>query len=93
VSGSRLSSPVRGFIIAAILAVYGFVVREPAASLTASLLLAVALQITIIVLRKWLPADRHPQAQQIVELVFDGATVFLFALGVYGGILQTGTAF
>jgi hypothetical protein len=92
VSGPRLSSPVRGFIIAALMAVYGFVVREPAALLTWSLLLAVALQIAIIVLRKWLPAERFPQAQEVVELVFDAATVFLFAVGVYGGILRAGIA-
>lgn len=91
-SGSRLSSKVRGFIIAALVAVYGFVVREPAASLTLSLLLAAAFQIAILALRRWLPADRHPQAQDVAELVFDAATVFLFALGVYGGVLRAGTA-
>jgi hypothetical protein len=84
----RLSSTVRGVIIGVMIAGYALVVRQPAASLAASLLLAVALQIAVLVLRKLVPADNHPTAMFVFELIADGLTILLFALGVYSGVFR-----
>jgi hypothetical protein len=84
----RLSSTVRGVIIGALIATYAYVVGQPGASLTATLLIAAALQAMVLLLRKFVPPALLPQALQIFELVADAATVFLFALGVFGGILD-----
>jgi hypothetical protein len=84
----RLSSTIRGFIIAALVAAYAYVTRQPEATLTASLLLAAGLQLAVLLLRKLVPPALMPQALYVFELLVDGATVLLFALGVYGGLLR-----
>jgi hypothetical protein len=84
----RLSSTLRGVIIGALLAVYFFVVGGPGGSFAVGLLIAAVVQVVVLLLRKFLPSDALPQAQFTVELLADGATVLLFALGVYGGILR-----
>jgi len=87
---SRLSSPARGVGIGAIALVYAYVTRQPGAAFTASLLIAAGLQVVVLLLRRFVPPDQLPQAMNVFELLVDAATVFLFALGVYGGILRFG---
>lgn len=86
----RLSSTVRGLLIVALIAFYGYVTHQPGASLTATLLIAAALQGVVLLLRRFVSPELLPQALDLFELLADAATVFLFALGVYGGILAYG---
>ena len=85
-SGQRLSSGVRGWLIAGFLAAYGFVLKQPEASLEASLLVGAVLQLIVIVLRRVVPAESQAEAMQVFELLADAASVVLFAVGVFGGI-------
>lgn len=86
----RLSSTTRSIIIAALIGFYGYVMDHPGASFTVSLLVAAGLQVGILLLRRFVPPDSLPQAMFLLEMLADAATVFLFALGVYGGILSYG---
>jgi hypothetical protein len=85
----RMASGVRGVVIAVLLIGYGYVMHQPTVSFAASFLIAAAMQIAVIVARRVLPRGQWAMAQYVLEFIADGATVFLFALGVYGGILQT----
>lgn len=85
----RFSSAGRGVVIAALIGIYGWITREPAGSLTGSLLIAAGVQIVVLALRRLVPADRLPQAMYVFEFVADGVTVLLFALGVFGRIAAT----
>ena len=85
----RWSTAGRGVIIAALIAIYGWFMREPAGSWGASLLVAAGMQLLVIALRRFVPADRLPQAMYIFEMIADGLTILLFALGVFGGIART----
>jgi hypothetical protein len=85
---TRLSSTARGIIIAVMIGTYGWVFTQPAASLTWTLLLGAAIQLVVIVLRRFVPPANLPVALYVFELSVDAATVFMFALGVYGGILK-----
>jgi hypothetical protein len=82
----RFSTGGRGVAIAAMIAFYGWFMREPAGSWSASLLAGAGVQLLVIVLRRLVPADRLPQAMYVFEMIADGVTVLLFALGVFGGI-------
>ena len=84
----RISSNVRGLVITALIAAYGWVFKQPGASFTQMLLVGAALQLAVICLRRFVPADRLPQAMNVFELLADGATVFVFVLGVYGGLAR-----
>ena len=85
----RLSSAGRGLIIAALIAMYTWFTRAPAVSPSASLLVAAGVQVVVIALRRFVPADRLPQAMHVFELIADGVTILFFALGVFGGIART----
>jgi hypothetical protein len=80
----RLSSRVRGVVITALIAGYGWLFNLPQASLAELLLVSAALQAVVILLRRWVPAANFPQAMFIFEMIVDGVTVLLFALGVFG---------
>jgi len=84
----RVASWIRGLFIAALIVAYGWFVREPQASLTASFLVGIVLQVAIVVARRFVPAEAMPQAQYLFEMIADGVTVLMFALGVFGGILH-----
>jgi hypothetical protein len=86
VNSRRLGSGVRGWLIAGFLAGYGFVVKQPEATLEVSLLVAALLQVSVIVLRRVVPEESQAEALQIFELLADAASVILFAIGVFGGI-------
>ena len=80
----RVSSRVRGVIITALIAGYGWLFNLPQTSLAELLLVSAVLQVVVILLRRWVPADNFPQAMFIFEMIVDGVTVLLFALGVFG---------
>ncbi len=82
----RVASWMRGVFIAVLIVVYGWFVKTPQASMTAGLLVAVVLQALIIAARRWVPEGTMPQAQEIFEMVADGVSVLMFALGVFGGM-------
>jgi len=86
----RLSSTTRGIIIAVLIGFYGYVMDHPGASFTVSLLVAAGLQVGVLLLRRFVTPDLLPQAMYLLEMLADAATVFLFALGVYGGMLSYG---
>ena len=75
-------------MIAVLIGIYGWIVREPAGSLSVSLLIAAGVQVLVLAVRHLVPADRLPQAISIFELIADDVTVLLFALGVFGGIAR-----
>jgi hypothetical protein len=86
----RLGSAVRGLIIGGLVAIYAWVFDNPGASFAVALLVAAGLQLVVLLLRKVVPTFLIPQALHVFELIVDAATVLLFALGVFGGILQSG---
>jgi hypothetical protein len=85
----RRSSMYRAILIALCIGGYAWVFHRPGASLTEMFLVGVALQVMGLVVRHFVPSDRLPQAMYILDLLIDGATVLVFALGVFGGILNT----
>ena len=88
----RVASWIRGIFIGALIVAYGWFVREPQASLTASFLVGVVLQLAIVVARRLVPAGALAQAQDVFEMIADGVTVLMFALGVFGGIAHLADA-
>lgn len=84
----RWSSTLRGVVIAVLLAAYGWVANLGGASFISSLLIAAGLQIAVLLSRRFLPAYLLPQVIDTLELLADAATVLLFALGVFGGIMS-----
>jgi hypothetical protein len=86
----RLSSIARGVIIGALMAFYYYVMHQPGATLTASLLVGAALQLAVVLLRRFVPGYLQSQAIWLFELLVDAATVFLFAMSVFGGIARYG---
>ncbi len=86
----RLGTAVRGIIIGVLLIGYGLLFGRDGASFTECLLVAAGLQFLVLLLRKFVPPEMMPQALYVFELLVDGVTVLMFALGVYGGILRVG---
>jgi hypothetical protein len=88
----RFSSTARGIVIGAIAAAYAWLMHQPGASFLWALIVAAALQFCVIILRRVLPPDMLPIGLYLFELLADAGTVFLFALGIYGGLLRAGMA-
>ncbi len=84
----RRGTAYRSFFIAVIIAAYGWFMHQPGASLKQTFLVAIALQVGLVFLKRFVPADRLPQALYAYETIIDGVTVLLFSLGVMGGILS-----
>ena len=82
----RIDTRVRGVIITALVAAYGFLFRQPQGSLAESLLIGAVLQVAIILLRRWVPAENQPVALYVFEMLADGITVLMFAIGVFGSV-------
>jgi hypothetical protein len=82
----RRGAAFRSFVIAALLGIYAWVAGQPRESFAKLLLVAVALQVGVLVLQKFVPPSQLPKALYVYELLIDGATVLLFALAVFGGI-------
>jgi len=84
----RGGSIARGAIIAAMIVAYGWIMGLPESSFTQMLIVGVVLQVLVILIRKFVPADQMARAQDVFELVADGVTVLCFALAVFGGITK-----
>jgi hypothetical protein len=89
----RIASWMRGIFIAVLVVAYGWFVKAPHASMTSSFLVGVLLQLAIVVVRRFVPAESLPEAQDIFEMIADGVTVLMFALGVFGGIAHLADPF
>jgi hypothetical protein len=87
-STQRFGDASRGIFIAALIAAYSWVFHQPAASFKETLLLAAALQLGVICVRRYLPPASQPQIMEVLILLADGVTVLLFAIGVFGGIAR-----
>ncbi len=84
----RGGAAIRSVFITLCIAGYAWVFHQPMRSLKSAFLVAAGLQLIVIVLRRVVPTDSLPQAMYIFEMLVDGGTVLVFALGVYGGILN-----
>ena len=82
----RLASWLRGIFIAVLIVAYGWFVGHPEGSFAKMFVAGAAVQILVIIARKLLPARWGAQAQYVFELLADGVTVLVFALGVISGI-------
>lgn len=82
----RRGAAYRSAVIALMVSFYGGFLHLPSAPFKQSFLIAAALQLLLIVLKRLVPADRLPQALNAYETVADGITVLLFAVGVLGRI-------
>ena len=82
----RLSSTIRGLAIGALLVAYAWFMDAPDVSLKATFIVAAALQLAVIVIRRVVPAEEVPRALYIFEMIADGVTVLMFALGVFGAV-------
>jgi|SRR3954466_9300927 hypothetical protein len=84
----RVASWVRGVFIGALIAFYGWFLKVPEGSFKRMFVIGAGVQVMIIVLRRFVPRDVQPQAQYIFEMIADGVTVLVFALGVFGSIVR-----
>ena len=84
----RLGDGSRSLIIGVMVAAYAYVMNQPGASLTSTLLVAAGLQLMLIVIRRVVAVEAQPFVIYLFELFVDAATVLLFALGVFGGIIK-----
>ena len=84
----RIDSRIRGVTIAALVAAYGWMFKLPQGSFAEGLLIGAALQVIVIVLRRWVPPEGQPVAMYVFEVIADGITVLMFALSVFGNIYR-----
>ena len=88
----RLNSWTRGTVIAAMIVGYGWFIGLPQGPSGRMFIAGAVVQLLVIVARKLLPANLRPQAQDTFELLADGVTVLVFALGVFGAIANISAA-
>jgi len=86
------STAHRGWFIAGFLALYGWFVQQPGESRELLFLVGAALQLAVILIRRFVPEESRAAAFDIYEHVADGISVLLFALGVFGGIAASTAA-
>jgi hypothetical protein len=84
----RIGTEVRGLFITVLIGGYAWFFNQPGATLAQMFLVAAVLQAIVIGMRRYFPAAALPYAMYVFEFLVDGATVLLFALGVYGGIFR-----
>jgi hypothetical protein len=84
----KLSSTVRGVVIGALIAGYAWLTHEPQAPFSAGLIIGAALQLAVLLVRRFVPAGEAPRVIDVCEMLADGATVLLFALGVLGPLVR-----
>jgi len=82
----RLSSTMRGVFITCLILVYTWFLKDPGVSLKVTFLTAAGLQIAVVVARRFVSADELPGAIYIFEMIADGVTVLMFAIGVFGAL-------
>jgi len=85
----RFTSTVRGIAIGALIATYAGLTHQTQVSFSAGLIIAAALQLSILLVRRFVAPDVIPRAIYVCEMLADGATVLLFALAVLGSIIRT----
>lgn len=88
----RVGAKMRSTFIAVLVAIFAWRSSQPASSLAVTFLLAAGLQLVAVLLRKFVPPEQYPRAIYLFELLADGLSVLLFALGVFGGILGIAAA-
>jgi hypothetical protein len=93
VTRPRVAAAYRGWFIAGFLAVYGWFVQQPGAAREALFLVGAAVQLAILLVRRFVPAEARAEVLDICEYVADGVSVLLFALGVQGGIAAQAAEF
>ena len=77
---------MRGVFITGLILVYTWFLKDPGVSLKVAFLIAAGFQFAVIVIRRFVPADELPRAIYIFELIADGVTVLMFAIGVFGAL-------
>ena len=77
---------MRGVFITCLILVYTWFLKDPGVSLKVTFLIAAGFQLAVILMRRFVSADQLPRAIYIFELIADGVTVLMFALGVFGAI-------
>jgi anti-sigma factor RsiW len=82
----RLSSTTRGLYITGLILAYTWFSKDPGVSLKVTFLIAAGLQLAVVVARRFVPADELPGAIYIFEMIADGVTVLMFAIGVFGAL-------
>jgi hypothetical protein len=82
---------MRGLFIAGLVLVYTWFSGDPGVSLKAAFLVAAGLQLAVILIRRLVPADELPRTLYFFEMIADGVSVLMFALGVFGGIARIST--
>jgi hypothetical protein len=87
----RVSSAMRGVFITGLILVYTWFSKDPGVSWKVTLLVAAGLQLTVIVIRRLVPRDELPTALYVFEIIADGVSVLMFALGVFGSIAKLST--
>jgi hypothetical protein len=87
----RVSSMMRGLFIAGLMLAYTWVFNQPGVSLKVAFLVAAGFQFAVILLRRLVPRDALPLAMVVFEMIADGVSVLMFALGVFGGIARVST--
>ena len=80
----RAASWLRGIFIAVLIVFYGWFTGQPDSSFTGTVLVGALVQFAIIVIRKFLPPGQLERAQYIFEMIADGVTILMFAIGVFG---------
>jgi hypothetical protein len=77
---------MRWVFITGLILVYTWFLKDPGVSLKVTFLIAAGFQFAVIVIRRFVPADELPRAMYIFELIADGVTVLMFAIGVFGAL-------
>jgi hypothetical protein len=75
-------------VIATLIAGHAWLTHQSNASFTSGLIIGAALQLAVLVVRRFVPADQAPRAIYVCEMLADGATVLFFALGILGGLAR-----
>jgi hypothetical protein len=89
----RITSTVRGVVISALIAGYAWLTHASPGSFAAGLIIAAALQLAVLAVRRFVPAGEVPRAVYVCELLADGATVLIFAISVLSPLLRASGGF
>jgi hypothetical protein len=82
----RLDTTTRGIIIAVLIAISSWALKQSGGSLGVALLIGALVQVAVLIARRFVPPDAMPQTVYIIEMIADGVTVLLCALGVFGAV-------
>jgi hypothetical protein len=85
----RISSRVRGVVIAMLIGAHAWLAPASQPSFASGLIIGAGLQLAVLVVRRFVPAGAAPRAIYVCEMLADGVTVLLFALGILGPLVRT----